>query len=69
MVAASLLQDEKSAAQLGAEERTDGRSESAGTFLGQRAGLLLWVALAIVVVVLLVVIARLLPKTPDGKSG
>ena len=68
LVAAQLLHDEKNQPKLGAEERVDGGADGAGKFLGQRAGILLWASLAVVVVVLLLVIARHLPKQPAGKA-
>jgi hypothetical protein len=64
LMAARLLSAEKSRPQVGPEERVDGSTEKSG-FLVQRASAVLWVSLALVVGVLLVVVARLLPKPPE----
>lgn len=66
LVAAELLGASRAVAQLGAEEGGDG-SLAAKALAGFRGGPLFWGALALVVIVLLVVIARLLPKaTPPA---
>ncbi len=64
LVASQILAAEKSVASLGAEEqaRTGGWAESA--LAGSRAGVVFWSVLALVVVGLLVVVAKLLPKPP-----
>ena len=65
LVAGQLRAADKAAAALGAEEslrKTAGRGQASGQGQG---GLLFWGALAAVVVGLLAIIARLLPKTED----
>jgi hypothetical protein len=66
LIAPRLLAEEKMPAKLGAEEQLE---KSAFGQLFQLSGtksVIFWVALALVVVVLLVVISRLLPKTPSA---
>jgi hypothetical protein len=63
LVADQLIAAEKNIAALGAEETTV-RASHLG-ILGQQAGILFWGVLALVVVALLVVVARLLPKPPS----
>ena len=64
LVAGRILAAEKSVAALGPEEpaRTGGWADQA--LAGSRAGILFWGALILVVVALLVVVAKLLPKPP-----
>ena len=64
LVAGQILSATKEAATLGAEEqaRADGWAKSA--LAGTRGGVVFWAALALVVIVLLVVVAKLLPKAP-----
>jgi hypothetical protein len=64
LVADQLIAAEKNIATLGAEE-TAARSKWSG-LSAQRAGILFWGALSLVVIVLLVVVARLLPKPPNN---
>jgi hypothetical protein len=68
LVAREILTAEKSVATLGAEEKIRSDGWGAGFLAGARGGPLLWGALALVVIVLLVVVARLLPKPPVAKS-
>jgi len=66
LIAPRLLAEEKSAASLAAEEPL---KKSSGSELFQVSGtknIVFWVALSMVVLVLLVVIARLLPKPPPA---
>jgi hypothetical protein len=63
LVADQLIAAEKNISGLGGEE-TAAPSKWSG-LTGQRAGVLFWGALALVVVALLVVVARLLPKPPS----
>jgi hypothetical protein len=69
LVASELAAAEKAVAAVGAEERLTKASwrEQFGTAAG--GGPVLWVVLAGVVVALLLVVTRLLPKTPTGPSG
>lgn len=64
LVASQILAAEKSVASLGPEEpaKTGGWADAA--LAGPRGGILFWGALALVVIVLLVVVAKLLPKPP-----
>jgi hypothetical protein len=62
LMAARLLSTEKSQPSLGPEERADGTASDKPGFLVQRAGVLLWGSLAMVVAALLFAVARLLPK-------
>ncbi len=68
LVAGQILAAEKSVASLGAEEqaRTGGWADRA--LAGSRAGLLFWSVLALVVIGLLVVVAKLLPKPPASAA-
>jgi len=68
LVGAQLLAAEKAAPGLGAEEVLKGQSFADTIALAGRSGVLFWGMLALVVVVLLVVIARLLPKA-SGPGG
>ena len=69
LVARQILTAEKSISTLGLEEKARGDAWAAGLVAGARGGPLLWISLALVVVVLLVVVARLLPKpTPPGQT-
>ncbi len=64
LVAGRILAAEKSAALLGAEEKT-GPKQTASDLLGSlRGGPLFWGVLSLVIVGLLVVVAKLLPKPP-----
>jgi len=65
LVAGELLSADKAAAALGAEERLKKLSWSESQTPG-KGGVLFWGVLALVVVVLLVVVARLLPKAPSA---
>jgi hypothetical protein len=65
LVAGQLAAADKSEAVLGAEELLKGPSWREGQTPG-KAGALFWGILAIVVVVLLGIISRLLPKAPPG---
>jgi hypothetical protein len=64
LVAGQILAAEKSVATLGAEEKARSDGWSAPWLSGLRGGPILWIALGLVVVVLLVVVAKLLPKPP-----
>jgi hypothetical protein len=66
-----LLAADKAAPGLGAEEALKGQSLADTIALAGRSGVLFWGMLALVVIVLLVVIARLLPKAPraDGPTA
>ncbi len=64
LVARVLLEDEKNTVTLGAESSSATATSSPHWLAGLRGGALLWSALALVVIVLLLVIARLLPKPP-----
>lgn len=65
LVAQQLFNRETGIVQLGEEERPDGRSDSTSLFSGGRGGIILWSSLTLVVAVLLVAVARLLPKAQD----
>lgn len=62
LVAPELLRAEKSPVALGAEESLKSKGERAGEAISAHGSWMLWGTLAIVVVALLVVIARLLPR-------
>ena len=64
LVARQILTAEKSIASLGAEEATRPDGAHGISLSGSRAGILFWGVLALVVVGLLVVVAKLLPKPP-----
>ena len=64
LVAGRILAAEKSAAVLGTEEKFGGDRSSADLLGRLRGGPLFWGALALVIVTLLVVVAKLLPKPP-----
>lgn len=64
LVSGQILVAEKSVATLGPAEKTSGASWTSDALAGLRGGPLFWGALALVVVVLLVVVAKLLPKPP-----
>lgn len=66
LVAEQVIADEASRAELAAEESTAG---STLDLSGVKGGIVLWGSLALVVVVLLVAIARLLPKSPPRPPG
>ncbi len=68
LVAGQILSAEKSAATLGPEEKVRGDTWSAKWASGARGGPALWIALTLVVVALLTVVAKLLPKpVPPAK--
>jgi Protein of unknown function (DUF3999) len=69
LIGGQLLAADKSVPVLGAEETLKGNSLTRVIALAGRGGVVFWVGLAAVVAVLLVVIARLLPKpsAPPGK--
>jgi hypothetical protein len=64
LVGAEILAAEKSIATLGPEEAAKSGGWTAQALSGVRGGPLLWGALALVVVVLLLVVAKLLPQPP-----
>ena len=64
LVAGQILAAEKSVALLGPEEKSRADGWGAGALAGSRAGYLFWGVLGLVVVGLLVVVAKLLPKPP-----
>jgi hypothetical protein len=64
LVGPQLLAADKSTAGLGPEETLKAQSLAATVALAGRGGILFWGMLGLVVIVLLAVIARLLPKTP-----
>ena len=68
LVAGELLAAQKIVAALGPEEksRSDGWTKTA--LAGARGGVLFWGVLALVVAVLLVVVAKLLPKPPAASA-
>lgn len=68
LVAGQILAAEKSVATLGAEEpaRSGGWADQA--LAGSRGGILFWGVLALVVIGLLVVVAKLLPKPPASAA-
>jgi hypothetical protein len=67
LVAAQLLSAEKGAASLGPQDSIARKPSPTPTPTPQeQAGVVFWVVLALVVVGLLVVVARLLPKAPDN---
>lgn len=66
LVARQILAAEKTIAVLGAEETTGPDHTHGISLSGSRAGILFWGVLALVVVGLLVVVAKLLPKPPSA---
>lgn len=68
LVARPILAAEKSVATLGTEETTPNRGWAATVLGGTRAGWVFWGALGLVVIGLLFVVAKLLPK-PPGPAG
>ena len=64
LIGEQLLAADKSVPELGVEESLKGNSLAQVIALAGRGGVMFWVGLAAVVAVLLVVIARLLPKPP-----
>jgi len=64
LVASKLLAAEKSAASLSEMEQMKGSSWSKSGMVGAKAGWVFWISLCAVVVVLVLVIARLLPRKP-----
>ena len=64
LVAGRILAAEKSAAMLGPEENSAAAPPAIDWFAGLRGGPLFWGALSLVIVGLLVVVAKLLPKPP-----
>jgi hypothetical protein len=67
LVGAQLLAADKGVAMLGAEEAMKGSSFAEAMTAVGRGGVLFWGMLGLAVIVLLVVIARLLPKAPPVK--
>jgi len=68
LVAGQILSAEKSVATLGPEEKVHGQGWAAQWAAGMRGGPALWIALTLVVITLLTVVAKLLPKPePPGK--
>jgi hypothetical protein len=67
LVGGQLLAADKAVAMLGAEEVMKGSSFAETMAVAGRGGILFWGMLGLVVIVLLVVIARLLPKAPPVK--
>lgn len=70
LVAPQILAADKNAATLAAEEKARSDGWAATALAGARGGVVFWGVLALVVVVLLVVVAKLLPKpaTPSEKN-
>jgi hypothetical protein len=66
LVAAQLLAADKSTGTLGAEEELRAGGLAQTLALAGRGGILFWSMLGLVVLILLAVIARLLPKTPPA---
>jgi len=66
LIAPQLLAEEKATATLAVEEQLKKSTVGELFQLSSTKSVVFWVALALVVVVLLVVIARLLPKNPQG---
>lgn len=66
LIAPRLLAEEKSVAALSAEESLKKSTVGELFQISSTKSIIFWVALALVVLVLLVVIARLLPKNPPG---
>lgn len=64
LVAVKLLTASRQGVQL--DPAPSAPADTAGRFAGVKVGYLFWAALALVVVVLLVVVAKLLPKPPAG---
>jgi hypothetical protein len=64
LVARQILAAEKNIALLGPEEKTKSDGWAKTAFSGAKGGLIFWSALAMVVIVLLAVVAKLLPKPP-----
>jgi len=64
LVAATLLTASRNNAKLPADVGAAVENDSAGLFAGVKNVYIFWVALGLVVVVLLVVVAKLLPKPP-----
>ena len=68
LVAGQILAAEKLAASLGAEEQVRPGGWADQALAGSRAGILFWGVLALVVLGLLVVVAKLLPKPPASAA-
>jgi Protein of unknown function (DUF3999) len=66
LVSSRLLTSARNTAHPGAEEQS---TAARNPFAGINGGYIFWGALALVVVVLLVVVAKLLPKPPDGTKS
>jgi hypothetical protein len=64
LVAGQILAAPKTIATLGAEEKARPDGWAQGALAGAKGGVLFWAVLALVVIVLLVVVAKLLPKPP-----
>jgi hypothetical protein len=69
LIGEQLLAADKSVPVLGAEESLKGNSLAQVIALAGRGGVVFWIGLAAVVAVLLVVIARLLPKPPVSPAA
>lgn len=69
LVARQILAAEKGVAGLGPEEKLKPDGWAQGAFGGGRGGVVFWVVLAMVVIVLLGVVAKLLPKPPGASAG
>ena len=67
LIAPRLLAEEKSTGTLVAEEALKKSVAGEPVELTGTKSVVFWVALAVVVVILLVIVAKLLPKTPEGK--
>jgi hypothetical protein len=65
LVSAHLRAGEKHPPDVGPEERVDGESKESASLSSRFGGALLWSSLSVVVIVLLIAIARLLPKPPS----
>ncbi|MFA5264867.1 MAG: DUF3999 family protein [Opitutaceae bacterium] len=68
LVAAQILAAEKNVATLSDEEKTSSDGWPDKIFVGTRAGILFWGVLALVVIALLVIVAKLLPKPPEPSA-
>ena len=64
LIAGQILAADKETATLGPEETGSGESWAGRALKGTRSGVVFWAALGLVVVALLVVVAKLLPKPP-----
>jgi hypothetical protein len=64
LVATQILAAEKNIATLGPEEKTKSDGWTKTALGGGRAGIIFWAVLGVVVIALLVIVAKLLPKPP-----